>query len=604
MLDSHEQYIERALKKLGKGGQARVPAVAGGAEPDQGETLLQGIDFLVNNHLVIREKFERLQRELEVFKEVSADANFLLERKIEEISLLRLITDTSSRAMRTQDPLKLIVGKVIAIMGAENGAIMLRNGAAENLEVRAASGPGDPQFGPALKIARRVMDTGEPHFIDDISAEPESEEASRTGSLASFPLIFENNTIGAVNLSSPNPNAFGAETQRIMHIIAGQIAVAVENARLYGEVRKTKEYLENLVEKAGDAIFTLDQDHRISSWNKSAEAIFKRDKKGVLGRPFYELMPESMAPMLSEKIRSTLDLENIVTIDTDLEHDQETRTIITLSPIHGAEGEVVGVSGIAKDMTKHSRLDDELRQLNEAKSSFVATVSHELRTPLTSIKSLTEVLSHDMESLPRETITRYFNIINEECDRLSGLISGLLDLQKLSAGRMDIEFEKVRLADIVRQAVELFDGIALQNKIEMTTDLAIDDHASAVMGDREQLLRILANLLSNAVKYSGPGDRVGIRLFREGDDVGFEVTDAGIGIPADQKIKVFEKFYQVDNPVTRDNAGTGLGLAITKELVTLHGGRIWVEDAHGGGCAFKALFPAVESAPGGSDPPA
>jgi signal transduction histidine kinase len=165
---------------------------------------------------------------------------------------------------------------------------------------------------------------------------------------------------------------------------------------------------------------------------------------------------------------------------------------------------------------------------------------------------------------------------------------------------MDIEFEKVRLADIVRQAVELFDGIALQNKIEMTTDLAIDDHASAVMGDREQLLRILANLLSNAVKYSGPGNRVGIRLFREGDDVGFEVTDGGIGIPADQKIKVFEKFYQVDNPITRDNVGTGLGLAITKELVTLHGGRIWVEDAHGGGCAFKALFPAAEPASGGS----
>jgi len=199
-----------------------------------------------------------------------------------------------------------------------------------------------------------------------------------------------------------------------------------------------------------------------------------------------------------------------------------------------------------------------------------------------------------LATLPKESIMRYLNIINEECDRLSGLISGLLDLQKLNAGKLDVQFKKVRLADIVRHVAGLFDGVALQNRIELTTDFAVADHMTTVMGDRGQLMRILSNLLSNAVKYSVAGNRINIRLFREDEDVGLAVIDNGIGIAADLKEKVFEKFYQVNNPATRSKGGTGLGLAITKELVSLHGGRIWVEDADDGGCCFKVFIPAVE----------
>ena len=604
MPDSHEQHIKRALQMLERCGADGAAATNGDDESESGEILLQGLDFLLNSHLEAQSRFERLQKELEIIREVNADANAMLEQKIEEISLLRLITDTSSRAMQTQDPLKLIVGKVVASVGAESGSIMLQSSDSEHLEIRAASGPEGlgPEHslsGLAEKVAARAMASGEPHFIDDISAGPADpasppEQEREPGSLASFPLMIENRTIGVINLNSPHPNAFGAETQRIMHIIAGQIAVAVENARLYGEVRKTKEYLENLVEKAGDAIFTLDRAHRIVSWNKGAETIFNLDRQGVVGKTLYEMVPEGMEPTLREKIQSILDSENIVTIDTDLEYDQSTRITITLSPIRGADGEVAGVSGIAKDITKHRQLEDQLRQLNEAKSNFVATVSHELRTPLTSIKSMTEVLSHELATLPKESIMRYLNIINEECDRLSGLISGLLDLQKLNAGKLDVQFKKVRLADIVRHVAGLFDGVALQNRIELTSDFAVADHMTTVRGDRGQLMRVLSNLLSNAVKYSVAGNRINIRLFREDGDVGLAVIDNGIGIAADLREKVFEKFYQVNNPATRSKGGTGLGLAITKELVSLHGGRIWVEDADDGGCCFKVFIPAVE----------
>ncbi len=408
--------------------------------------------------------------------------------------------------------------------------------------------------------------------------------------------MIENRTVGVLNLSSPHIGAFGTETERIMHIMAGQIAVAVENARLYGEVRKTKEYLENLVDKAGDAIFTLDRTHRIVSWNTGAEVIFRRDKGSVLGKAACDLVPENVSPTLREKIKNVLDSESIVTIEIDAARGdgQVTQIALTLSPIRGAEGDVVGVSGIAKDITKQRQAEEELRQLNEAKANFVSTVSHELRTPLTSIKSLTEVLLHEGASLPEENIGKYLNVINEECDRLSGLISSLLDLQKLNTGKLDVKFERVVLADVVRQATELFDGLGFQNRVELSTEFLAADDATTVMGDRERLMQILSNLLSNALKYTGAGGRVCLRLDREDGNVRLTVTDNGIGIPNGDKDKVFEKFYQVDHPVIRRKGGTGLGLAITKELVVLHGGQIWVESEGENGCSFHVTIPAGE----------
>ncbi len=603
MTASEEQYIEQALGILQACGLEKdAEAFQEDAGPDPGNCLVQGINLLAKDHLDISRKLDRLQRELEVFTEVNADANEMIEQKIEEISLLRLITDASSRAFLTQDPLKLILGKVIGILGAENGSIMLGDDA-EHLDTRATSGSTDTEIdetlpGLALKVAARAIEEKEAVFIDDVGADEDlsSEEANGIGSFASFPLMIENKTIGALNLSSPHCNAFGAETQRIMLIIAGQIAVAVENVRLYGEVRETKEYLEDLVEKAGDGIFTLDRGHKILSWNVGAETVFDRKRPSVLGESFYTMLPESMRPTLREKIQSILDSENIVTIESDVNQKENgpTRVTITLSPIHGADGDVIGVSGIAKDITKRRRLEEDLRELNEAKSNFVSTVSHELRTPLTSIKSLTELLSHEMDMLSEENIERYLNIINEECDRLTGLISGLLDLQKLSAGRIEVDFKPVRMAELVRQVTGLFDGVALQNKTELTADYAAPDDMTEVMGDRGQLLRVMSNLLSNAVKYTDPGDRIYVRLSREGDNVKLSVVDNGRGIPEDQVERVFERFYRVDCPGGRDKGGTGLGLAIAKELVALHGGRIWVESGQSRGCIFSVLIPAAK----------
>lgn len=604
---SRKDYIIEALSILERlpTEQGASPCVGDNAGDEPGETLLRGLSSLHGAWRDATEKLKRMERELAVFREVTAETGRRLERKIEELSLLRLITDTTSRAIMSQDPFKPVLDTVIAKVGADKGSIILLSQESGRFELGTAGGEehselDNPQFNLTEKVAGLVVSSGKPCLIDDVRGDPRFETASDKdhgiGSLASFPLVAEGETVGVLTVSSRHSNTFGAETTRMMHIIAGQIAVAVQNARLYGEVRKTKEYLENLVERAGDAIFTLDRAHNIVSWNKGAEMIFKRKKQAVVGRAVYDLVPEGSSPMLHEQIDGILDSENIVTVETEVarEDGQTTQIALTLSPIRGAKGEVVGVSGIAKDITERKRVEEELRRLSAAKTSFVSTVSHELRTPLTSIKSYTEILLHDMASLPEDTVRRYLNIMNEECDRLTGLISSVLDLQKLNAGKLEVKLEPLLLADLVRQAAELFDSVALRNRTDLNREFLVPDHMTRIMGDRKRLMQILSNLFSNAFKYTGAGGNVLVMLAREDEGVKLTVTDNGIGIPKTELENVFEKFYRVENSATRTKGGTGLGLAITKELVALHRGRIWVESEEGKGCSFNVLLPATE----------
>jgi two-component system OmpR family sensor kinase len=550
------------------------------------------------------EKLARMEREVAVFRQVSAETSQQLECKIEELSVLRLITDTASQAMMSHDPFGPILDKVIAIVGADTGSLVLLNPETGRFEVCAFSSvrkaeADETMLGIVEKLANQVATVGEPCLISE--APPATTRGTRMeiGSLGAFPLTVEERTIGVLTVSSPHFSAFDAETERIMHIITGQIAIAVQNARLYGEVRKTKEYLENLVERAGDAIFTIDGSHRVVSWNRGAETIFGRPKGDVVGSSFYQLVSENEVCELRKRIEGVLESEQICTVETDAVFGdrQKTQIALTLSPIRGAKGDVVGVSGIARDITEGKRVEEELRQLNTAKTNFVSTVSHELRTPLTSIKSFTEILLHDMHSLSEEGVRRHLNIINEECDRLSGLISSLLDLQKLNAGKLEVRLEPVLLAQVVQQAANLFDSIALRDRIELSTEFHVPDGMTKVSGDRKRLMQIISNLLSNAFKYSDAGGHVTVGLICEDEGVRLTVTDNGIGIPESEKDKVFEKFYRVDNEAARTRGGTGLGLAITKELVALHGGRIWVDSHEGCGCCFNVWLPTTKGEP-------
>jgi signal transduction histidine kinase len=228
------------------------------------------------------------------------------------------------------------------------------------------------------------------------------------------------------------------------------------------------------------------------------------------------------------------------------------------------------------------------RELDRLKEDFVAVVSHELRTPLATVYGGVETLQR--RSLPDEARARLFAVIRQEATRLAKLVDDVLWASRLDARRepnVETHFDAPTLiAEVVAAARETA-------PVNLELAVAVDQPLRRVAADRDHTQRVLANLIENAVKYSPDGGTVTVGATTSGDSVRFTVRDEGIGIPAGERERVFEKFTRLDPQMTRGIGGTGLGLYICKQLVENMRGRIWVEAAPGRGSVFAFELPAA-----------
>jgi signal transduction histidine kinase len=256
--------------------------------------------------------------------------------------------------------------------------------------------------------------------------------------------------------------------------------------------------------------------------------------------------------------------------------------------------------------TKNSKLEESyrrLRELDQLKSNFLATVSHELRTPLTSIIGYSEMLSEGLAgSLTGEQL-EYVRTIMEKGESLLGLITSLLDLTKIEAGKLRLSPAPFSLGELVQSAISSVHPQAAKKGLSIQVDLANGLPRPEL--DPEKIRQCLVNLLGNAVKFTPKGGRILVRASRsermpsasggrfDGPENYFElsVQDTGIGISADQKERIFDTFYQVDGSSTREFGGTGLGLSIVRSYVEAHGGEVLVESEVARGSTFTLLLP-------------
>jgi signal transduction histidine kinase/Na+/proline symporter len=230
-----------------------------------------------------------------------------------------------------------------------------------------------------------------------------------------------------------------------------------------------------------------------------------------------------------------------------------------------------------------------LQELDRLKDEFISTVSHELRTPLTAIRSLAEIL-HDYPDTTADRQREFSSIIIRETQRLTRLITQVLDFQKLESGRARWHIAKVDLKDVVQDAVSATGQLVAEKNIQMIVQLP--DASRPIDGDRDQLIQAMVNLISNAVKFCDPTKgRIEIRLEYGVDQLTISVADNGIGISeADQK-QIFDKFQQVIDPSRGRPAGTGLGLSITRQIIQYHHGELTVISAIGKGAMFSFTLP-------------
>jgi two-component system phosphate regulon sensor histidine kinase PhoR len=226
--------------------------------------------------------------------------------------------------------------------------------------------------------------------------------------------------------------------------------------------------------------------------------------------------------------------------------------------------------------------------LSKLQLDFLSKVSHEFKTPLTSIRMFAETLS-DQPLLSPEQRRRCLHMLRQETERLHTMIQRLLDFGRMEAGKMVYHQRPESVRDLVTTAVEAFAPTCEREQLQLATEVPPD--LPMVLADQEMLTQALLNLLQNAAKYGGEPKRIRLVCAREDGRVALSVYDNGPGIPRRERRRIFERFYRIDDRLSRAQEGSGLGLAIVRHVVQAHGGQVRVRNTPGGGAEFSILLP-------------
>ena len=393
--------------------------------------------------------------------------------------------------------------------------------------------------------------------------------------------VTERDVIGILHAFNKRyDQSFSEEDVRLLTMMARNAAQIISNAQLYIRVATEKRELEATLESLLSGLVVVSSTGRVMLMNPAARTILGVGDEETTGRAMHEVI---RYPAVRELLDAALSTREDQAQELSLGSDHSERIYqVQTAMVRNEDAQLLGVVAIFNDIT-------ELRNLERIKTDFVSTVSHELRTPLTSIKGFTRTLLDDTEGYyDGETRHEFYNIIDQECDRLTRLISDLLNVSRLEAGRpLQLNWESVELPPLVSKVVanQLSYTDRHQIEVEMNDDLPV------VTADQDKLDQILTNLLNNAIKYSPAGGTIWVRVARDGDKVAFKVSDQGIGIPAEHLPKLFQRFHRVDSGDTRKAGGTGIGLYLVKHLVEAHGGEIDVESEVGKGTTFTFTIP-------------
>ena len=368
---------------------------------------------------------------------------------------------------------------------------------------------------------------------------------------------------------------FTQENEETLEMFAAQAAMAITNARRYGDEQRAKADLEALVNTSPVGVLVFDARTREFEQLLKTMTFHRMDGQEI---------PRAELP-LERAIRSgeTVRAEEVV---IHLPDGEPVSTLINTTPIWSEDGEIISVAATIQDITP-------LEELERLRAEFLGMVSHELRTPLTAIKgSAATVLGTSSPLDPAET-RQFFRIIEEQADHMRDLINNLLDLTRIEAGTLSVAPEPTDVAAVIAQARDAFLSSGYRNSIEV--DLLPDLPRIEVDGQR--MAQVLFNLFSNAAKYSREWSTIRVTAAREDLYVVVSVTDEGRGIAAEHLPRLFSKFSRIDDDDGRQIAGHGLGLAICRGIVEAHGGRIWAEsDGPGRGTCFTFTIPtAAES---------
>jgi len=454
-----------------------------------------------------------------------------------------------------------------------------------------------------------------------------------------LPLVIQQQALGFVEVwESRRRRYFSADEITLAQTIANQVAVAIQNARLFQAVQAANEELSMMQRIDRELNTTLDYRRVMEITLDWAVRVVGADigllamvveaedgsrglrflanrgypeelvsihseqpwplEKGIVGQtvltgepslvenavrhPHYFPAVEGMVAQLTVPIRREEKIIGVIALESSQPGllDQEALQFVTRLADHAA---------IALE---NARLFEAVQAANNAKTEFISFVSHELKQPMTSMKGYTDLLIKGTAGELNEMQLSFLEVIRTNVARMDTLVQDLLDVARIEAGRLRLEISKVEMAAAIEDAVR-----SVRQQIEakgQALEVVTEEPLPPVSADRNRLVQVLTNLLSNAYKYTPEGGRICIRAGKTDGHILCSVSDTGIGMTEEEQERLFTKYFRSNNPAVRNVPGTGLGLVITKSLVELQGGTIWVESAPGQGSTFSFTLPVAE----------
>jgi PAS domain S-box-containing protein len=401
-----------------------------------------------------------------------------------------------------------------------------------------------------------------------------------------LPLIVRDIVVGVIFIFRNYRGGFSANDRALLQSFADQAAIAMRNAQLYTQVTREKQRMDALLDSAADGILILSAGHIITRCNPAFAQMVGMTIEHIQGRKHDEIVK-------LEKKKDGLTLEQAeaggwpltpnatLYVEGDLTRAQSTHLPvgITYAPLLSPEGNLLNIVATIHDITH-------FRQAEEIKSTFISVISHELKTPVALIKGYVGTLRRQDVSWDRSIVDDSLAVIEEEADRLTGLIENLLDASRLEAGAFRLNQSDLALDELARRLTHRFQSQT--SKHEFIIDFP--SNFPVVLADEDRISQVFSNLLSNAIKYSPDGGEIRVTGMVRPEQVIVCVRDQGPGIAPGDVPYIFERFYRSDD-AKRTTKGAGLGLYLARAVIQAHGGRIWIDTQPGDGARICFSLP-------------
>jgi PAS domain S-box-containing protein len=527
------------------------------------------------------------------------------KRADEQKALLDTMADLSSERELSK-LLQAVLERAVKLLGVTGGELAIYDEQARELEIVASHHIGKNSTGVRLRLGEGAMGsvavTHEPLIIPEYDewvgrSASYSDVRSTVRAVMAAPLLIGRRLVGAIaSVHSDPERQFGPDDLRLLNMFAPQAAIAIENARLYTEAQRQKEYFETVVVNSPVAIVTLETNGRITSFNPAFERLFGYSQEEGVGRDLDELINTEETQAEAKAYTSQATHRTARGIGKRRRKDGSLLDVELAGVPVAVEGKNVGIMALYHDVTDLLSAKSEAESANQAKSRFLANMSHELRTPLNAIIGYSEMLMEDADENGDTEYIADLGKIRSSGKHLLALINDVLDLSKIEAGKMELYIETFDLRSTIDDVVTTIEPLLVQNGNRLEVHCA--PNLNAMRADMIKVRQALLNLLSNASKFTDHGT-VRLDVSRErspeagGDEYVFSISDTGIGMTAAQQSRLFEAFSQAEASTTRRFGGTGLGLAITRRFCEMMGGRIDVRSEPGLGSTFTIRLPAT-----------